>query len=122
MEFRCRLGTPGGEIIEGIYAADTEARLRQEFEEKGLYVLGISRAGGATQVAGSQRVSAPMPGKVVRLLVSEGQAVETGQGLAVVEAMKMQNEIKSPKSGQVKNLFISEGQTVVAGQEIIVIE
>ena len=48
MEFRCRLGTPGGEIIEGIYAADTEARLRQEFEDKGLYVLGISRAGGAT--------------------------------------------------------------------------
>jgi len=48
VEFRCRLGTPGGEIIEGIYAADTEARLRQEFEEKGLYVLGISRAGGAS--------------------------------------------------------------------------
>jgi type IV pilus assembly protein PilC len=48
VEFRCRLGTPGGEIIEGIYAADTEARLRQEFEDKGLYVLGISRAGGAT--------------------------------------------------------------------------
>ena len=47
MEFRCRLGTPGGEIIEGVYAADTEARLRQEFEEKGLYVLGIQRAGGA---------------------------------------------------------------------------
>ena len=47
MEFRCRLGTPSGEVIEGIYAADTEARLRQEFEEKGLYVLGISRAGGA---------------------------------------------------------------------------
>ena len=46
MEFRCRLGTPGGEIIEGIYAADTEALLRQEFEEKGLYVLGIQRAGG----------------------------------------------------------------------------
>ena len=46
MEFRCRLGTPGGEIIEGIYAADNEARLRQEFEEKGLYVLGIQRAGG----------------------------------------------------------------------------
>ena len=46
MEFRCRLGTPGGEIIEGIYAADTEARLRQEFEEKGLYVLGIQRSGG----------------------------------------------------------------------------
>lgn len=46
MEFRCRLGTPGGEIIEGIYAAESEARLRREFEEKGLYVLGIQRAGG----------------------------------------------------------------------------
>ncbi len=46
MEFRCRLGTAGGEIIEGIYAADSEARLRRELEEKGLYVLGIRRAGG----------------------------------------------------------------------------
>ena len=45
MEFRCRLGTPGGDIIEGIYVADNEARLRREFEEKGLYVLAIQRAG-----------------------------------------------------------------------------
>jgi type IV pilus assembly protein PilC len=45
MEFRCRLGTPGGEIIEGVYAADSEDRLRREFEEKGLYVLAIQRAG-----------------------------------------------------------------------------
>ena len=45
MEFRCRLGTPGGEIIEGVYVADSEARLRREFEEKGLYVLAIQRAG-----------------------------------------------------------------------------
>jgi type IV pilus assembly protein PilC len=45
MEFRCRLGTPGGEIIEGIYAADSEDRLRREFEEKGLYVLALHRAG-----------------------------------------------------------------------------
>ena len=45
MEFRCRLGTPGGDIVEGVYAAESEARLRREFEEKGLYVLGIQRAG-----------------------------------------------------------------------------
>jgi type IV pilus assembly protein PilC len=45
MEFRCRLGTPGGEIIEGVYVAENEARLRREFEEKGLYVLAIQRAG-----------------------------------------------------------------------------
>src|SRR6476661_9473142 len=47
MEFRCRLGTPGGEIVEGVYVAEDEARLRREFEEKGLYVLGIQRAGRA---------------------------------------------------------------------------
>ena len=46
MEFRCRLGTPGGEIIEGVYVAESEDRLRREFEEKGLYVLGIHRSGG----------------------------------------------------------------------------
>jgi type IV pilus assembly protein PilC len=45
MEFRCRLGTPGGEIIEGVYVAESEDRLRREFEEKGLYVLGMHRAG-----------------------------------------------------------------------------
>ncbi len=46
MEFRCRLGTPGGDIIEGVYVADTEARLRRDFEEKGMYVLAVQRAGG----------------------------------------------------------------------------
>ena len=45
MEFRCRLGTPGGEIIEGVYVAENEARLRREFEEKGLYVLAVQQAG-----------------------------------------------------------------------------
>ena len=45
MEFRCRLGTPGGDIIEGVYAAENETRLRREFEDKGLYVLAIQRAG-----------------------------------------------------------------------------
>src|SRR5688572_7184009 len=51
MEFRCRLGTPGGEIIEGIYAADNEGRLRRELEEKGLYVLSLQRRGGLPSLA-----------------------------------------------------------------------
>ncbi len=51
MEFRCRLGTPGGEIIEGVYVADSEARLRREFEEKGLFVLGLHRAGRRASAA-----------------------------------------------------------------------
>ena len=61
MEFRCRLGTPGGEIIEGVYVADSEARLRREFEEKGLFVLGLRRAGrsrlGALALPQRARVS-----------------------------------------------------------------
>ena len=46
MEFRCRLGTPGGDVIEGVYVSDSESKLRREFEDKGLYVLGIQRSGG----------------------------------------------------------------------------
>ncbi len=56
MEFRCRLGTPGGEVIEGIYIADSEARLRRELEEKGLYVLALQRRGALSGLGvGSQR-------------------------------------------------------------------
>jgi type IV pilus assembly protein PilC len=61
MEFRCRLGTPGGDVIEGVYVSDNEARLRREFEEKGLYVLAMKRAGGralgGVSLPGSKRVS-----------------------------------------------------------------
>jgi type IV pilus assembly protein PilC len=61
MEFRCRLGTPGGEIIEGVYVAESEARLRRELEEKGLYVLAIQRAGrmalGSLELPKRNRIS-----------------------------------------------------------------
>ena len=53
MEFRCRLGTPGGEIIEGVYVADNESRLRTELEEKGLFVLSLQRRGGFPGLASS---------------------------------------------------------------------
>src|SRR5215813_11082547 len=73
------------------------------------------RRHGAMEAEGRQQIAAPMPGKVIRLLVQEGDAVEVGQGLLVVEAMKMQNEIRSPKSGKVEKLFVKEGQAVNAG-------
>jgi len=57
-----------------------------------------------------------MPGKIVRVLVQAEDAVEVGQGLLVVEAMKMQNEIRSPKSGRVEKFFVKEGQAVNAGE------
>jgi biotin carboxyl carrier protein len=57
-----------------------------------------------------------MPGRVIRVLVSAGDEVEAGQGLVVVEAMKMQNEIRSPKKGKVERMLAREGQNVNAGE------
>jgi len=74
------------------------------------------RRHGALEAEGRQQITAPMPGKVVRILVKEGQTVEAGQGIVVVEAMKMQNEIRSPKSGKVERLLAKEGQAVNAGE------
>jgi len=73
------------------------------------------------EAEGRQQVVAPMPGKVVRLLVKEGDYVEAGQGLLVVEAMKMQNEIRSPKSGTVERILAKEGQPVNAGEVLCVV-
>jgi biotin carboxyl carrier protein len=68
-----------------------------------------------------QLVTAPMPGRVVRVLVRSGDAVKAGQGLIVVEAMKMQNEIRSPKAGKVERLLVREGQPVSAGDTVAVV-
>jgi len=71
---------------------------------------------GALQVEGRAEILAPMPGRVVNVLVAAGDAVQAGQGLFVVEAMKMQNEIRSPKTGKVERLLAKEGQNVNAGE------
>ncbi|HEX4075199.1 MAG TPA: biotin/lipoyl-containing protein [Candidatus Acidoferrales bacterium] len=73
------------------------------------------------EAGGSQRVVAPMPGKVIRVLVKAGEAVEAGKGIVVVEAMKMQNEVRSPKSGRVERVLVSEGQTVSAGDALAIV-
>ena len=77
--------------------------------------------GRAFAAEGRQQVVAPMPGKVVRVLVAAGQTVEAGQGLAVVEAMKMQNEIRAPKNGTVERVFVKEEQAVAAGELLAII-
>ena len=74
------------------------------------------RRHGAVEAEGRQQIVAPMPGKVVRVLVKAGDKVEAGQGLLVVEAMKMQNEVRSPKTGTVERLLAKEGQPVIAGE------
>jgi biotin carboxyl carrier protein len=82
----------------------------------------LRKAGAAAGLEGRQTVSAPMPGKVIRVLVAEGDVVGHGQGLVVIEAMKMQNEMKSPKPGTVISLTATEGSAVSAGQILVVVE
>jgi biotin carboxyl carrier protein len=80
------------------------------------------RKGGAGVLAeGRQLVTAPMPGKVVRVLVGVGDLVAVGQGIVVVEAMKMQNEVKSPKAGNVEKLLVVVGQAVNSGDALAVV-
>jgi len=80
---------------------------------------GRPRAGDAQ---GPKKLTAPMPGKVVRLLVRDGDEVQAGAGVAVVEAMKMQNEIKSPKKGTIQKILVSEGAAVNAGDVLAIVE
>jgi biotin carboxyl carrier protein len=80
------------------------------------------RGGEVAGAAGEQRIVAPMPGKVLRVLVQPGQDVAARQPLVVVEAMKMENELSSPRAGRVKDVPAVEGQTVEAGRVLIIVE
>jgi biotin carboxyl carrier protein len=71
---------------------------------------------------GEQKVVAPMPGRVVRVLVAAGDDVQARQAVVVVEAMKMENELRSPKSGRVKDVAVGAGASVEAGRVLMVIE
>jgi biotin carboxyl carrier protein len=81
-----------------------------------------SRKAGAGAAEGVQTVAAPMPGKVVRVLVAPGDTVAAGQGLLVVEAMKMQNEMKAARAGRILTVTAKEGATVSAGEVLATIE
>lgn len=83
-----------------------------------------SRGGGdATgRHHGEQKISAPMPGRVVRVLVSPGDQVNARQAVAVVEAMKMENELRSPRAGRVKDVAVAPGTSVEAGRVLVIVE
>jgi biotin carboxyl carrier protein len=106
-------------------SADGKLKLQTGAQEFSVEVLDprtwSGRRHSGVEAEGRQQVIAPMPGKVVRLLVKAGDAVEAGQGLLVVEAMKMQNEIRSPKSGTVERVLASEGQAVNAGEVLCIV-
>lgn len=123
-------------LVDGhtVYHCRVEARLNQP-EHIEVSVRGSSYAiklidpkrlrsaqSGAEHGKGIAQVVAPMPGKVVRLLVEVGAQIEAGVGILVVEAMKMQNEMKAPRAGNVVSIHAQVGSTVNAGDVLAVIE
>jgi biotin carboxyl carrier protein len=105
--------TPAGLVvtIQG-HRFDVEVRDPRRFVRKS----------GADAGEGVQSIAATMPGKIVRVLVAAGDSVEAGQGLVVVEAMKMQNEMRAPRAGRVVSVAAREGATVAAGETLITLE
>jgi biotin carboxyl carrier protein len=91
-------------------------------------VLDVDLEEGAAMAAprapsrGPVRVLAPMPGKLVRVLVAAGETVSAGQGLVVMEAMKMENEIRAPRAGRVTEAPVREGQAVETGALLVLLE
>lgn len=108
-------GTVGVEISGKVYEAFVSRRKREREE-------GATGATGAVGVAGAIRISSPMPGRVMRVLVSVGDRVSARQGVVVVEAMKMENELRTPKDGVVKEVLVVAGAAVETGAVLVVIE
>jgi len=117
-------------IIQGrSYEAALEKRERGYRVALGARVLEVEIAEAAAGAAaprraagGPARIQAPMPGKLVRVLVSAGEDVGAGQGLVVMEAMKMENEIRAPRAGRVKEAPVREGQAVETGALLVLLE
>ena len=78
--------------------------------------------GAAGDHNGPQKITAPMPGKIVRIMAAEGDRVEHGQGIMVIEAMKMQNELKSMKKGVVRRVMVQKGAAANAGDVLAIVE
>jgi len=109
--YRVTAGVPG-EIVVNSVPVQAEV-----FDPRSLR----SRKGGKA-AHGRHEIAASMPGKIIRVLAAVGDSVEAGQGLVVVEAMKMQNEMKSPKAGRVAEVKTRPEATVAAGDVLVVIE
>jgi biotin carboxyl carrier protein len=113
--FRCRVSGTNNDFGVSVGGRDYEINIVDPKRLRSGHVTGAHEHGAAEIVS-------PMPGKVVRILVHEGEQVEAGQGVVVVEAMKMQNELKTPKAGVVTTIKAEPGATVNAGDVLAVIE
>ena len=113
--FEVRLREPAaGQRRSGVYEASTgPVDLYIEVRDHRTR----ARAAGSLP-GGPHAIVAPMPGRIVKLLVAEGQKVETGEGLLVIEAMKMQNELRAPRPGFVEQIYVREGDGVESGAKL----
>ncbi len=129
------LGDAGDDAVTGgvshrIEVRSTGATGEREIAVAGVAVRALVNGGGGRRTGarvsaggtGEQRLVAPMPGRVQRVLVAEGDAVDAGQGLVVVEAMKMENELSVPRGGRVTRIDVQEGVSVEAGRLLVVVE
>jgi biotin carboxyl carrier protein len=118
----------GGSVFEATIAPATEGRLDVVVGSMLVTVRlngrrgGARRQRGAAAASGPLRIAAPMPGKVVRVLVKAGDAVRARQPVVVVEAMKMENELRADRAGTVAEIHAREGMSVDAGALLIVIQ
>lgn len=104
--------------VGGGYVTVGNRRFEYEVEDPRQWRRSGDSAGGG----GRATITAPMPGKIVRILVSIGEEVEAGEGVVVVEAMKMQNEMKAPRAGKIAAINVKENDSVNAGAVLAVIE
>ena len=121
------------EVEAGMYSVLWGGRCYEVRVKNGVVEVGTSRfqitvadpremSSSGARSGGPGHVTAPMPGKVIRVLVDAGQQVEAGQGVVVVEAMKMQNEIEAPRAGRVASICVTQGAAVAAGEILATID
>ncbi len=103
---------------DGLTVQAAGRRVNAQVRDPRDYTKGSRHAVGS----GRQNINALMPGKVIRVLVKQGESVEIGQGLVVVEAMKMQNEMRASRPGHVAEVRVKDGDTVGAGETLLVLE
>ena len=112
---------PGGEVVvhvNGIAVPLTVVEQRGSSKRRATVLRGGGAAGSDT---GPRAVVAPMPGRIVKVLVQPGEAVQARQGLVVVEAMKMENEVRAPHAGIVADVRVREGSSVEANAVLVVL-
>jgi biotin carboxyl carrier protein len=113
-------------VLGGREPGDLEVHLRAGVVHAHITAAGErghrSPGGGLGAPGGPQRLTAPMPGKIMKVLVKPGDEVAARQGLVVIEAMKMENELRATRAGRVKDVHVAEGDLVDAGRLLAVIE